>query len=220
MKKAIILFAVLLLLISITPAVRAAESPEHPPEIVEETFTPLDDDTMDSMGYLTLQATAPEGFCGNIRIDLRKRSTGARKTVELTAWEEYYTGVWLPVGDYQVISGYIPDGEHFTVSWDPDEILISRDTDAALTITVASDGSTEAEISGKMETFSPPPESETVQAETTVETTRKPTEPQPEKPAVFSARRLLIDVLSAAIFAGVVFLGAYIARKHRENEES
>lgn len=220
MKKTFILLIALLLLCALAPAVLAAESTEHPPEIVEETFTPLDDDTMDSMGYLTLQAMPPDGFSGNIRIDLRKRSTGARKTVELTAWEEYYTGVWLPVGSYQVTSGYIPDGEHFTVSWDPDEILISRDTDAALTITVASDGSTEAEISGKMETFSPPPESETVQAETTVETTGNPTEPQTEEPAVFSARRLLIDVLAAAIFAGVVFLGAYIARKHRENEET
>lgn len=228
--KTIVLVSIVLILLPLIPEARAAE---EPPEIVEETFTPLDDDTMDGLGYLAVQAMPPEGFSGNICVDIRKQGIGARMTIELAAWEDYYTGVWLPVGNYQVVSGYIPEGDHFTVSWDVDEISLSQDTDAALMISVTSDGSTEAEISGKLETYSPatvpeeteaPAEPETTSkatAETTPETTAAgpTTESRPEKPAVFSARQLLINVLATAIFGGMVFLGAYIFRKYRENKD-
>lgn len=150
-------------------------------------------------------------------------------TIELAAWEDYYTGVWLPVGSYQVVSGHIPEGDHFTVSWDVDEISLSQDTDAALMISVTSDGSTEAKISGKLETYSPATVPEETEAPAVPETTSKATAEttaagpttgsQPEKPAVFSARQLLIDVLAAAAFVGMVFLGSYIFRKYRENKD-
>lgn len=218
MKRAITVTISFLLLLALSPATLAAGIPEDP-KIVDETFDPLTDDTMDSMGYLTFQATPPEGFSGNIRVTLRSRDTSTQKTVELTAWDEYYTGVWLPVGSYQVISGSVPDSDHFTVSWSPDEILISQDTDAALTITIASDSSIENEIAEKLEAFSPPPESEPAPAETTVEPTESSIDSQPETPAVFSAQRLLIDFLATAIFGGLVFLGSFIVRKRRENEE-
>lgn len=203
----------------------AAGNTGSTPDIVDETFSPIDDDTMDSMGYLFFRADPPVGFEGIIQAELRKESSGTRETVELTSLEEYRSGVWLPEGRYQVVSGSVKDSDHFSVSWDSDEIVISSDTDASLTFTLTSDGSTEAEIAGKLETYSPDirPEPETT-TETTAATT-VPTEADetveviPEKPAVFSARRLLIDVLAAAIFAGVVFLGSYIVRKHRENEE-
>lgn len=229
MKNAMSLFAALILVFSFIMTAWAAENtgtPEDPPEIVEETLTPIDDDTMDNMGYLSFQADPPVGFEGIIQAELRKQGSGECTAVELTSLEDYRSGIWLPVGSYEVVSGSVKDSDHFSVTWDNDTVVISRDTDAALAFTVASDGRTEAEITAKKETFSPdiPPEPETT-SETAVPTApateaSETVEAVPEKPAVFSARRLLIDVLAAAIFAGVVFLGSYIVRKHRENEGS
>lgn len=213
------------LLLPLTATAWAAENTGRPTEIVDETFTLIDDDTMDSMGYLSLRADPPMGFEGIIQAELRKKGSGICKSVELTSMEEYHSGVWLPEGRYLVVSGSVKDSDHFAVSWNSDEIVISSDTDASLTFTLTSDDSTEAEIAEKLETFSPDirPESEAA-TETSASTepvteANETVEVMPEKPAVFSARRLLIDVLAAAIFAGVVFLGSYIVRKHRENEE-
>lgn len=202
----------------------AAGNTGSAPDIVDETFSPIDDDTMDSMGYLFFRADPPVGFEGIIQAELRREGSGVREMVELTSLEDYRSGVWLTEGRYQVVSGSVKDSDHFSVSWDSDEIVISRDTDASLTFTLTDDGGTEAEIAAKQETFSPDilPEPET--SAETAPLTEPGTEPPetveilPEKPAVFSARRLLIDVLAAGIFAGVVFLGSYIVRKHRENE--
>lgn len=227
-EKAVVLAVIVLLIFLLTPGAWATD--EEPPQIVDETFIPIDDDTMDGLGYLVVQAMIPEGFSGAVYVGIREQITGARVAIELTPLDGYYTGVWLPVGSYQVVSGRIPEGDYFTVSWDVGTVTLSQDTDAALMVSVTSDGSLEAEISGKLETFTPgtaPEETEAptepgtapeVTTENPPETTAAEPTTEARNPAVFSARRFVIDLLAVAAFVGTVVLCVYIFLRIRQKK--
>lgn len=244
MKKLVRLFACLtaaLLLtvtfVSLQPAAYAAAGAEIDPtletlpEIVEETFTLIDDDTMDNKGWLALQASVPTGFAGPIYVEVRSKSTGIRETIELSALTGYYDGQWLNAGTYTVLRTYVLDSDYFSVTCDMEDFVITNEEDAALRFTVESNGRMEQELEDIRATFVPniptTPETAPETTETTLapEISAEPTVPGTEAPeaavvpteqgnASFAVQ-LLMDILATVIFVGIVLLIAYLVRHFR-----
>lgn len=242
MKKPVRTFLCLTALLILTaaffsppPAAFAASGAEMEPaletlpEIVDETFTLIDDDTMDNKGWLTLRASVPTGFVGAIYAEVRNKSTGTRETIELSALTGYYDGQWLRTGTYTVLRTYVLDSDYFSVTCDTADFVVTNEEDAVLRFTVESNGQMEQELEQIRSTFVPniPQETapETIETTPVPETSATPTAPateaavpvtvsQDQEVSTFSSR-LVMDLLAAVIFIGIVFLIAHLVRHFR-----
>lgn len=243
MKKAvrICLFLIVLLMLiasffSPPPAAFAASGaetvpiPETLPEIVDETFTVIDDNTMDNQGWLALRASAPTGFAGAIYAEVQNKSTGVRETIELSAFTGYYDGQWLKTGTYTVLRTYVLDSDYFSVTCDAADFVISNEEDAILQFTVESNGRMEQELEQIRSTFVPnmPPETapETVETapvpETSTQATTISTDPEqpetgreedtsvPASDPSSAHSELLMNIAATVIFIGIVALAVYL----------
>jgi len=210
----------------------ATEQTGPAPSIVEEIYIPLEDDFMDSLGWVTLQASPPPGFEGSICVELRNKRTGASETLTLDAMTGYYGGGWVPSGTYKVSRAYVPDSDYFSVSWDEEEISVTDLEDACLTLTVISNGTLEKELEQIASTFVPNIPPEPTVPETTVSTSPAPvTEASaeseqnvteaavpttaalnPEHSA--NSSQLYLNLLIAAIFIGIIFLIVDLVKKY------
>lgn len=156
----------------------------EPAEIVDETWTILEDNYMDSFGWLALSADPPVGFEGILCLELSGLA-GKKETIELTSMTEYIGGKWLPEGTYTVTDAYVPNSDHFLVQCNGTEVVISNSEDAALILTLQEAVDVEATLESIIESFEPdiptmPPE--TIESSTEPEfiPTETPQETFPE----------------------------------------
>ena len=177
--------------------------------IVEETYIPLPEPSLEGLGYVAISADPPLGFEGILCVDFQRQGSSQTDTIQVSGLDYYAGGAWLKEGTYLVKDVYVLDSDHFSVTPNTQEISISQDQDTSLFLTVIVDEEQEAHREQLAETFVP--ESvptfaiETTAAETTA----------PDGNPLIVDNGMISKIVPAVLFflAAALVLGQYLYRK-------
>lgn len=223
--------AALVLLVFCAVPVFAASSDVR----IDETTTLLEDSSTRQTGYLTVEAETPVGFEGTLCVDLQKRWSFQKTTIQISPIDYYIGGQYLEPGDYTVKKVYALNDDTVAVEANLEEVTVALDGDAHLLLTVTSDPASEEAWLAMMETYTLPdlptdaaaPDESIAPTETsqTIDTTPsenedKGTEPEQgeisvvEVSIVKSILGLMKSLAITALFgAGVYFAVEYIRKR-------
>lgn len=194
------------------------------PEIrIDETKTLLEDSSTDGEGYLVVDASTPEGFEGTLCVELHKKLSFGKVTIEITPADFYIGGQYLEPGTYTVKKAYALNDETVAVETDREEVEVFTDGDSHLRLIVTSDPAAEEAWLAMMETYTFPklPTEEIVEESQTVAITDETFEvvvteetghPQQEElpdpsPSIWrTVLGLLKSLALTALFGGAVYL--------------
>ena len=132
-------------------------SPKANANIVEETFLPMETPSLDGWGYLAVTADPPVGFEGTLCVELRRQDSGEKEILEVTSLAYYAGGIWLREGIYQLTDAYVLGSDHFSVLASANEIQISQEEDAKISLQLVADQSQEAQREQLAQIFEPKP---------------------------------------------------------------
>ena len=139
--------------------------------IVEETYIPLPEPSLEGLGYVAISADPPAGFEGVLCVDFQRQGSSQTDTIQISGLDYYAGGAWLKEGTYLVQNAYVLDSDHFSVTPSTGEIVVSQEQDASLFLIITVDEEQEAQREQLAETFEPEPvptfTAETAIAETT-----------------------------------------------------
>lgn len=184
-------------------------SPVASASIVEETYIPLPEPSLEGLGYVSISADPPLGFEGVLCVDFQRQGSSQTDTIQISGLDYYAGGAWLKEGTYLVKDAYVLDSDHFSVTPSAMEISVSQNQDTSLFLTITVDEEQEAHREQLAETFEPEPvptfAAETTIAETTV----------PDTNQVTADDSLISRIIPTIIFflATALVLGQYLYRK-------
>lgn len=227
-----ILILVLTFIICLQNVFAVSSTAETKPQIVEETYIPIEDHTFDNMGWLGMRALPPIGFCGIVCVDVKNTATGDVQTVQLEYMDMYIGGQWLEAGDYSIERAYIANGNHFVVESDTSNVHIEPKGKTNIELVIRENPEVAEQIEKEHGDFKPNPPREpipglTQETEWSMETTVPEIGATQQSVEVEShtedtgdlketASSLAITVLVSAAFVGVVFLSVWIIKKKHE----
>lgn len=177
--------------------------------IVEETYIPLPEPSLEGLGYVAISADPPVGFEGILCVDFQRQGSSQTDTIQVSGLDYYAGGAWLKEGTYLVKDTYVLDSDHFSVTPSTGEIVVFQEQDASLFLTITVDEEQEAHREQLAETFEPEPvptfAAETTIAETTV----------PDTNQITADDSLISRIIPTIIFflAAALVLGQYLYRK-------
>ncbi len=228
MKKIIaIIWTILSIVAAALPT--AAEDYTGPTEIVSESTRVIEENTKAGEGWISCYATVPLGFCGTVYVDFKCSGLfGKTYTAEISAFDYYVGGLWLPEGKYTVERVYDMDGM-ILGSWAlydtgdvPDTITVANDLDVALKISCTDNPDYippewTGPTNGNSGTLPSPTES--VAAVTEEFTTADTTAPSEESPAENKGSgNLLLTFFVTVGFLAIVVGGVILYRKFRKTQ--
>ena len=184
-------------------------SPVASASIVEETYVPLPEPSLEGLGYVAISADPPLGFEGVLCVDFQRQGSSQTDTIQISGLDYYAGGAWLKEGTYLVQNAYVLDSDHFSVTPSSMEISVSQEQDASLFLTITVDEEQEAHRDQLAETFEPEPvptfTAETAIAETTV----------PDNSQITADDGFISRIIPTIIFflATALVLGQYLYRK-------
>lgn len=196
-----ILLSVLCLVCVLSPVASAS--------IVQETYVPLPEPSLEGLGYVAISADPPLGFEGVVCVDFQRQGSSQTDTIQISGLDYYAGGAWLKEGTYLVKDAYVLDSDHFSVTPSTGEIVVFQEQDASLFLTITVDEEQEAHREQLAETFEPEPvptfAAETTIAETTV----------PDTNQITADDSLISRIIPTIIFflAAALVLGQYLYRK-------
>lgn len=184
-------------------------SPVASASIVEETYIPLPEPSLEGLGYVSISADPPLGFEGILCVEFQRQGSSQTDTIQISGLDYYAGGAWLKEGTYLVKDTYVLGSDHFSVTPSAGEIAVSQEQDASLFLTIIVDEEQEAQREQLAETFVP--ESvptfaiETDAAETTV----------PDNSQITADDGFISRIIPTIIFflAAALVLGQYLYRK-------
>ena len=189
-------------------------SPVASASIVEETYVPLPEPSLEGLGYVAISADPPLGFEGVLCVDFQRQGSSQTDTIQISGLDYYAGGAWLKEGTYLVQNAYVLDSDHFSVTPSSMEISVSQEQDASLFLTITVDEEQEAHRDQLAETFEPEPvptfTAETAIAETTVQ----------DNSQVTADDGFISRIIPTIIFflAAALVLGQYLYRKFFVNQ--
>ena len=189
-------------------------SPVASASIVEETYVPLPEPSLEGLGYVAISADPPLGFEGVLCVDFQRQGSSQTDTIQISGLDYYTGGAWLKEGTYLVKDAYVLDSDHFSVTPSTGEIVVFQEQDASLFLTITVDEEQEAHREQLAETFEPEPvptfAAETTIAETTV----------PDTNQITADDSLISRIIPTIIFflAAALVLGQYLYRKFFVNQ--
>lgn len=177
--------------------------------IVEETYIPLPEPSLEGLGYVSISADPPLGFEGILCVEFQRKGNAQTDTIQISGLDYYAGGAWLKEGTYLVQNAYVLDSDHFSVTPSTGEIVVFQEQDASLFLTITVDAEQEAHREQLAETFEPEPVP-TFAAETTIAETTVPDNSQITADDGFISR-----IIPTIIFflAAALVLGQYLYRK-------
>ena len=177
--------------------------------IVEETYIPLPEPSLEGLGYVAITADPPLGFEGVLCVDFQRQGSSQTDTIQISGLDYYAGGAWLKEGTYLVKDAYVLDSDHFSVTPSTEEISVSQEQDASLFLTITVDAEQEAHREQLAETFEPEPVP-TFTAETAIAETTAADNSQITADDGFISR-----IIPTIIFflAAALVLGQYLYRK-------
>lgn len=196
-----ILLTVLCLVFVLSPVASAS--------IVEETYVPLPEPSLEGLGYVAISADPPLGFEGVLCVDFQRQGSSQTDTIQIGGLDYYTGGAWLKEGTYLVKDAYVLDSDHFSVTPSTGEISVSQEQDASLFLTITVDEEQEAHREQLAETFVPESvptfAAETAAAETTA----------PDGNPEIVDNGMISKIVPAVLFflAAALVLGQYLYRK-------
>ena len=184
-------------------------SPVASASIVEETYVPLPEPSLEGLGYVSISADPPVGFEGVLCVDFQRQGSSQTDTIQISGLDYYAGGAWLKEGTYLVQNAYVLDSDHFSVTPSTGEISVSQEQDTSLFLTIIVDEEQETHREQLAETFVP--ESvptfavETAAAETTA----------PDGNPEIVDNGMISKIVPAVLFflAVALVLGQYLYRK-------
>ena len=182
--------------------------------IVEETYIPLPEPSLEGLGYVAISADPPVGFEGILCVEFQRKGSAQTDTIQISGLDYYAGGAWLKEGTYLVKDTYVLDSDHFSVTPSAGEIVVFQEQDASLFLTIIVDEEQEAHREQLAETFEPEPvptfAAETTIAETTV----------PDTNQITADDSLISRIIPTIIFflAAALVLGQYLYRKFFVNQ--
>ena len=201
-----ILLAVLCLVFVLSPVASAS--------IVEETYVPLPEPSLEGLGYVAISADPPLGFEGVLCVDFQRQGSSQTDSIQISGLDYYTGGAWLKEGTYLVKDVYVLDSDHFSVTPSTGEIFVSQEQDASLFLTITVDEEQEAHREQLAETFIPESvptfAAETAAAETTA----------PDGNPEIVDNGMISKIVPAVLFflAVALVLGQYLYRKFFVNQ--
>ena len=123
--------------------------------IVEETYIPLPEPSLEGLGYVAISADPPVGFEGILCVDFQRQGSSQTDTIQISGLDYYAGGAWLKEGTYLVKDTYVLGSDHFSVTPSAGEIFVSQEQDASLFLTIIVDEEQEAHREQLAETFVP-----------------------------------------------------------------
>ena len=200
-----ILLAVLCLVFVLSPVASAS--------IVEETYVPLPEPSLEGLGYVAISADPPLGFEGVLCVDFQRQGSSQTDSIQISGLDYYAGGAWLKEGTYLVQNAYVLDSDHFSVTPSIGEIVVSQEQDASLFLTIIVDEEQEAHREQLAETFVPDSVPtfaiETAAAETTA----------PDGNPAIVDNGMISKIVPAVLFflAAALVLGQYLYRKSSDS---
>lgn len=196
-----ILLAVLCLVFVLSPVASAS--------IVEETYVPLPEPSLEGLGYVAISADPPLGFEGVLCVDFQRQGSSQTDSIQISGLDYYAGGAWLKEGTYLVKDTYVLGSDHFSVTPSAGEIAVSQEQDASLFLTIIVDEEQEAHREQLAETFVP--ESVPTFA---VETDAAETTAPDRNPAIVD-NGMISKIVPAVLFflAAALVLGQYLYRR-------
>ena len=189
-------------------------SPVASASIVQETYVPLPEPSLEGLGYVAISADPPLGFEGVLCVDFQRQGSSQTDTIQISGLDYYAGGAWLKEGTYLVQNAYVLDSDHFSVTPSAGEIAVSREQDASLLLTVTADQEKEEQREQISETFVPKP----VPTFTSEIPTAESTAPD-GNPAIVD-NGMISKIVPAVLFflAAALVLGQYLYRKFFINQ--
>lgn len=189
-------------------------SPVASASIVEETYIPLPEPSLEGLGYVAISADPPLGFEGILCVDFQRQGSSQTDTIQVSGLDYYAGGAWLKEGTYLVKDTYVLGSDHFSVTPSAGEIAVSQEQDASLFLTIIVDEEQEAHREQLAETFVP--ESVPTFA---VETDAAETTAPDGNPAIVD-NGMISKIVPAVLFflAAALVLGQYLYRKFFVNQ--
>lgn len=184
-------------------------SPVASASIVEETYIPLPEPSLEGLGYVSISADPPLGFEGVLCVDFQRQGSSQTDTIQISGLDYYAGGAWLKEGTYLVKDAYVLDSDHFSVTPSAMEISVSQNQDTSLFLTITVDEEQEAHREQLAETFVPDSVPtfaiETAAAETTA----------PDGNPAIVDNGMISKIVPAVLFflATALVLGQYLYRK-------
>lgn len=182
--------------------------------IVQETYVPLPEPSLEGLGYVAISADPPVGFEGILCVDFQRQGNSQTDTIQISGLDYYAGGAWLKEGTYLVQNAYVLDSDHFSVTPSIGEIVVSQEQDASLFLTIIVDEEQEAHREQLAETFVPDSVPtfaiETAAAETTA----------PDGNPAIVDNGMISKIVPAVLFflAAALVLGQYLYRKFFVNQ--
>ena len=182
--------------------------------IVEETYIPLPEPSLEGLGYVAISADPPVGFEGILCVEFQRKGSAQTDTIQVSGLDYYAGGAWLKEGTYLVKDTYVLGSDHFSVTPSAGEIAVSREQDASLLLTVTADQEKEEQREQISETFVPKP----VPTFTSEIPTAESTAPD-GNPAIVD-NGMISKIVPAVLFflAAALVLGQYLYRKFFINQ--
>lgn len=177
--------------------------------IVEETYIPLPEPSLEGLGYVAISADPPVGFEGILCVDFQRQGSSQTDTIQVSGLDYYAGGAWLKEGTYLVKDTYVLGSDHFSVTPSAGEIAVSQEQDASLFLTIIVDEEQEAHREQLAETFVPDSVPtfaiETAAAETTA----------PDRNPAIVDNGMISKIVPAVLFflAAALVLGQYLYRR-------
>ena len=84
--------------------------------IVEETYIPLPEPSLEGLGYVAISADPPLGFEGILCVEFQRKGSAQTDTIQISGLDYYAGGAWLKEGTYLVKDTYVLDSDHFSVT--------------------------------------------------------------------------------------------------------
>lgn len=189
-------------------------SPVASASIVEETYVPLPEPSLEGLGYVSISADPPVGFEGILCVDFQRQGSSQTDTIQVSGLDYYAGGAWLKEGTHLVKDTYVLGSDHFSVTPSAGEIAVSQEQDASLFLTIIVDEEQEAHREQLAETFVP--ESVPTFA---VETDAAETTAPDGNPAIVD-NGMISKIVPAVLFflAAALVLGQYLYRKFFVNQ--
>ena len=181
--------------------------------IVEETYIPLPEPSLEGLGYVAISADPPLGFEGILCVEFQRKGSTQTDTIQVSGLDYYAGGAWLKEGTYLVKDVYVLDSDHFSVTPSAEEISVSQEQDVSLFLTIIVDKEQEAHREQLAETFVPESvptfAAETAVAETTA----------PGSNHVTADDGMISKIVPAVLFflAAALVLGQYLYRKSSDS---
>lgn len=189
-------------------------SPVASASIVEETYVPLPEPSLEGLGYVSISADPPVGFEGILCVDFQRQGSSQTDTIQISGLDYYAGGAWLKEGTYLIQNAYVLDSDHFSVTPSAMEIVVSQEQDASLFLTITVDEEQEAQRNQLAETFVPESvptfAAETAAAETTA----------PDGNPEIVDNGMISKIVPTVLFflAAALVLGQYLYRKFFVNQ--